>query len=327
MVIYKIFLNKKNVMDVRNILILSMVKGIGPAFIKRNYSRLLQGVSCEQLVLEVKAKELDVLGDYARAAEEIITCCNTNGIIPISILDAEYPKQLMEIADPPSVLFVKGNIDLMKRVVAIVGTRKSSNLGNRIAERLGAYFSQHFSICNGLVEGIDEHSVYNNGKILPNVVGVISGGLCYNETCSAHHRSIIEDVLSAGGLIVSEYFPRQKEDKFSGSKASRIQAGLSHGLILVQSKTDGGSKYTLEKFAKLGRPMGIIHYPSSDEYNSDSFGANRLIIEKGMLGLSQLLDLKKTSSINSGRIIALTNKDDYEELIQEIKFQESNILF
>lgn len=314
-------------MDIRNILILSMVRGVGPAFIKRNYSRLLQGVSCEQLVLEAKAEELDVLGDYARAAEEIIACCNTNGIIPISIVDAEYPKQLMEIADPPSVLFVKGNVDLLKRVVAIIGTRKSSDLGNRIAERLGAYFSQHFSICNGLVEGIDEHSVYNNGKMLPNVVGVISGGLCYNETCSAHHGRIIEDVLCAGGLIVSEYYPRQKEDKFSGSKASRIQAGLSHGLILVQSKTDGGSRYTLEKFAKLGRPMGIIHYPSSDEYNSDSFGANRLIIEKGTLGLLQLLDLKKTSSLNPGRIIALSNKSDYEELVQAIELAFDKSLF
>lgn len=63
---------------------------------------------------------------------------------------------------------------------------------------------------------------------------------------------------------------------YSGSKASRIQAGLSHGLILVQSKIDGGSKYTLAKFAKLGRPIGVIHFPSSAEYQSESFGANRL---------------------------------------------------
>lgn len=314
-------------MDVRNILILSMVKGIGPAFIKKNYYRLLQGVSCVQLVREVKAEELDALGDYARAADEIMSCCNDNGIIPISIMDAEYPQQLMEIADPPSVLFVKGKVDLLKRVVAIIGTRKSSDLGNRIAERVGAFFSQHFSICNGIVEGIDEHSVYNNGEILPNVVGVISGGLCYNETCSAHHNSVIEDVLGAGGLIVSEYYPRQKENKFSGSKASRIQAGLSHGLILVQSKIDGGSKYTLEKYAKLGRPIGIIHYPSSEEYYSDSFGANRLIIEKGAMGLLQILNLKKTSMINPGRIIALSNKSDYDKLIQEIKSSPSNMLF
>ena len=47
------------------------------------------------------------------------------------------------------------------------------------------------------------------------------------------------------------FFPKQKEDKYSGSKASRIQAGLSHGLILIQSSVSGGSKYTLEKYAKL----------------------------------------------------------------------------
>lgn len=314
------------VMDARNILILSMVKGIGPAFIKRNYSRLLQGVSCEQLVHEVKAEELDVLGDYARAAEEIITCCNANGIIPISIMDAGYPKQLMEIADPPSVLFVKGNVDLLKRVVAIIGTRKSSDLGNRIAERLGAYFSQHFSICNGLVEGIDEHVVYYNGKILPNVVGVISGGLCYSETCSAHHRSIIEDVLGAGGLIVSEYFPRQKEDKFSGSKASRIQAGLSKGLILVQSGIDGGSKYTISTFSKLNRTLGVIGFNGSSEYQKDdSFGANRLIISKGIQGIADFVGAKKLSSIYVKDIVCIKTKDDYARM--EASIDKMDLLF
>ena len=314
-------------MDIKNILILSMVKNIGPAFIKKNRHRLLQIASCEEIVSEVKPEEADNLRHYATVADEIISDCKTNEIKMISILDNTYPSQLAEIGDPPSVLFLRGDESLLEHVIAIIGTRHSTELGNKIAERVGAYFSNKYSICNGLVEGIDEHSIYYNGHITKNVVGIISGGLLYKETCSSNHIRVIDDVLNAGGLIISEFYPRQKEEIFSGSKASRIQAGLSHALILIQSKVDGGSKYTLAKFSKLGRPIGIIHYPSSVEYNTDVFGANRLIIEKEKEGLAQMIGLKKTSSLNVGSLIALTSKEDYNKLIRDIENKETDMLF
>lgn len=313
-------------MDIRNILILLMAKGIGPAFIKKHKDRLSQEHTCDNIIKEHKPDELENIDAYAIKADEIISDCNLHKIKMISILDNEYPKQLLEIGDPPSVLFIKGNEALLNKVVAIIGTRKSTELGDRIAERVGSYFSSQYAICNGLVEGIDEHAIYHNGQIANNVVGIISGGLCYKETCSANHIKVIDDVLNANGLIISEFFPKQKEDKYSGSKASRIQAGLSQGLILVQSKVDGGSKYTLEKFVKLGRPLGVIHFPTSEEYNTDIFGANRLIIEKGVNGIAQMLGLKKTSSINVKKILALTSKLGYDRLIDEIE-SKTNDLF
>lgn len=299
-----------------------MVKGIGPAFIKKHKNRLVKEQSCEQIVSEYKPDELENLVIYGQKADEIISDCKLYEIKMISILDNEYPRQLFEIGDPPSVLFVKGNDALLNKVVAIIGTRKSTELGNRIAERVGSYFSSQYAICNGLVEGIDEHAIYHNGQIAKKVVGIISGGLCYRETCSNNHIRVIDDVLNASGLIISEFFPKQKEDKYSGSKASRIQAGLSHGLVLVQSKVDGGSKYTLAKFAKLGRPIGVVHYPSSEEYGTDIFGANRLILEHRKEGLAQMIDVKKSSSLNVGSIIALSSKEDYDKLIREIENKE-----
>ena len=296
-----------------------MVKGIGPAFIKKYRLRLLQEYTCCNIIKEYKPDEIGNIEAYAMKADEIIADCMANGIKMISVLDDAYPAQLLEIGDPPAVLFVKGNETLLNKIVAIIGTRKSTDLGNKIAERVGSHFSEYFAICNGLVEGIDEHSIYHNGQVFKNVVGIISGGLCYKETCSEKHVKIIDDVLNAGGLIISEFFPKQKEDKYSGSKASRIQAGLSHGLILIQSSVSGGSKYTLEKYAKLGRPLGVIHYPSSEEYYTDVFGANRLIVEEGERGLAQMVGIKKSSSINVKKILTLTAKSDYDRLINEIE--------
>ncbi|MCR5193844.1 MAG: DNA-protecting protein DprA [Bacteroidales bacterium] len=299
-------------MNLKNILVLSMVKGIGPVFVKKNISQISKSESCEELVQAIKSDELNNIESYKAKADEIIFDCETNGIKIISILDNNYPKRLFEIADPPSVLFLKGNDKVMNNVVAVIGTRHSTELGNRIAERVGAYFSEKYSVCNGLVEGIDEHSVYSNGHVVNNAVGVISGGLMYNETCSIKHIKMIDAVLNAGGLIISEFHPRQKEDKFSGVKASRVQAGLSKGLILVQSSVSGGSKYTISTFSKLNRTMGVINFEASDEYiNDDSFGANRLIAQKGIPGVAEFIGIKSVSSIRLKNVIPINTNNDY----------------
>lgn len=308
-------------MNTKDILVLTMVKGIGPAFIKRNIKRINKDNSCESLIYEFRPEEKEFIEQYYKNAEEIISICQKENIDIIPLTSDCYPKRLLEISDSPSILYLKGNKSLLNNVLSIIGTRHSTSLGNKIAERLGSYFSTKFAICNGLVEGIDEHSVYVGGKILSNVIGIISGGMCYKETCSQQHQKIIDDVLSNGGLIISEFSPLQKEDKYSGSKASRIQAGLSCGLILVQSKIDGGSKYTIASFSKLNRAIGVIHFPNSEEYNLPEFSANRLIVEKGICGIAEMIGLKTTSNIKIKSITKIECKADYDTFIDSINNQ------
>lgn len=305
-------------MDIKNILALSMIKGIGPAFIKRNINRIASDTNCYALVEEHKAEQIESVSACLEKADKIIKDCALYGIEIISIISPNYPNRLKEINDPPCVLFAKGNKKLLNKCIAIIGTRKSTNLGNKIAEKIGSYFSKDFAICNGLVEGIDEHSIYVEGNILPNVIGIISGGLCYEETCSKAHIQVINDVLHAGGLVITESFPHVKEDKFSGSKASRIQAGLSQGLILVQSSIDGGSKYTIASFAKLGRAMAVVHYPISKEYQDNSFSGNRLIVEKKYEGIAKMIDLKNISNIKTKSITVLEKKEDYVSFMRRM---------
>lgn len=313
-------------MDLKNLLALSMIKGVGPAFIKSNLSRIASDSDCLSLVRDYKSDQINVVSSVLLQAEAIIQDCAQEGIEIISILSPDYPLSLKEISDPPCVLYIKGNKSLLYKCIAIIGTRHSSPLGNKIAERLGGYYSNEFAICNGLVEGIDEHSIRVNGIILSNVVGIISGGLCYKETCSKNHQRIIEDVLNAGGVIVSEYPPRIKSDEYSGSKASRIQAGMSKGLILVQSSIEGGSKYTLKTYAKLGRPLGVIHFPSSEEYSTDLFSGNRLIYQERTKGIAEIIGLKTSTTIKIGDIIMISSRDDYELFTHSVNLGHTQIL-
>lgn len=313
-------------MTIKDILTLSMIKGIGPAFIKQHIDRIQSDIECDTIIKEYKNNELNNISKYKLVADQILIDCERNDIEAIAINSQEYPKKLLQISDPPSILYLKGNKKLLSKALAIIGTRHSSNLGNTIAERLGQYFSKEYAICNGLVEGIDEHSIYSSdGEILPNVIGIISGGLIYDETCSKNHAKTIEKVLSSGGLIISEYPPQYKEDQYSGSKASRIQAGLSDGLILVQSKIDGGSKYTMKCFSKLGRDIGVIHFPSSEEYNTESFSANRLIIEKKEKGIAEFIGLTSTKSLSIKSITPISCKEDYNTFSQKLMTSQHSL--
>lgn len=313
-------------MELKEILVLSQVKGIGPAFFKKNRSRLMCCDDCTIFIKEVNEEALSEYEIYERNADNILADCNSLGIKPISCLSQEYPRLLLEISDPPAVLYIKGNEALLNKVIAIIGTRHSTPLGNMIAERIGEHFSKDYAICNGLVEGIDEHSVYYNGKITSKAIGIISGGLNYTQTCSKAHAKVIEDVLNASGLIISEYPPQHPEDKYSGSKASRIQAALSQGLILVQSGIDGGSKYTLSTFSKLPRVLGVIHFPSSEEYQSEKFEANRVIISEQKEGVAKFIGFKTTKKIELSSIIPIQGKVDYgifSSKIENASFQAS----
>ena len=297
----------------KNIMAFSQVKGIGASFMKQNIHlinnykdnlEMLSSISNKVSISDLEANKINV--------EKIINDCLENDIQIITLIDAEYPKNLLEIKDPPPVIYWKGNYSLLSKAIAIIGTRKSTDLGNKIAAKLGAYFSVNWAICNGLVDGIDKNSVLINNEMVPNVIGILSGGLNFEKTSSKVTKELAAKVLSNNGLLISEQEPNKKEDQFSGSKASRIQAGLSKGLILTQSSITGGSKYTLKSFSEVKRPIGVVAFESNLEYqNSEEFSGNRLLIAENKKGLLNMCDIKKVENLKTSQIIKIAGITDY----------------
>lgn len=299
--------------------VIAVSKMLTPAFLKEFRQDILSSETAEEFMEKIKREPGESLANAREMASMIVRECEEKGIGVVDITMPSYPERLLQIGTPPPVLYTLGDTSLLKQVVSIIGTRHSTSLGNRIAERLGDFFSQHLSICNGLVEGIDEHVFRRENGAIPNIVGVASGGLDYHNTCSAAHAKNIHDVLEAGGLVISEYDPGQKTDQFSGSKASRIQAGLSQGLILVQSGINGGSRYTVEQFSKFDRPLGVIQYKAAAEYETDVFEANRKILEEGLNGLAVFIGKRTTKSINIKEVIPITGKEDYGRFLEAME--------
>lgn len=207
---------------------------------------------------------------------------------------------------------------------------QATSQANSIANKVGAYFSINNALCNGLVDGIDRHCVENGNTVFKNTIGILSGGLNFRHTSSRITCELAEKVLKEDGLLISEVEPDKKEDQFSGSKASRIQAGLSSALILIQSSFDGGSKYTIKAFSKLNRIVGYISFTGNKEYDSDiNFSANRTFDMLGLEGVAMMCDIKKVSSLSIKRLIPIHSSQDYEIVVEELnkKNEFSHMLF
>lgn len=307
------------------ILALREVKGIGAAAIKKlwinkhfdgsNYYEITE--SCLRFLKKLISDE--ELRNHISTAHDIISEHASEGINLVDISDERYPKLLKEPKGPPSILYYKGPLENASKCVGIIGTREAPPKTIEIAKRISNHFSdQGYSICNGLAVGIDEACVRTETRVRGNVVGVVAGGLNYNKTKTLLKTTaaLAEKVLENGGLILSEYPCNTKEDTFKVVDSCTIQAGLPQGLILIQSKADGGSKYTLKAFAELHRPLGVVCIAG---INDDiSFEANRLLTTQGKEGLSLMTGIK-SEMINVTRIIPISQKTDYDNLQHAMK--------
>jgi len=313
----KTYKMKKN--DIISILALNSVKGIGAAAIsKLKQSGLFKNQDPYEAIndgLEILKKQQNdsTINSLIEDAIEIINKSLSDEIKLIPITDTNYPKKITQIKNPPPVLFYKGNLDRMDKVVGIIGTRNPNETGKIIAGRLGKYFSDNgFSIANGLALGIDSEAIQLNGNYRFNTIGIMAGGLNYNQARTILKTTALEaeKVLENGGLLLSEYPSGIKEDTFTVVKSCRIQAAVSDGLILIQSKLNGGSKFTIESFAELPRPFAVIK-PIEREKDLQEYEANMEIIENKEFGIAKMTGIK-SDKIRISKIEVIAEKIEYD---------------
>lgn len=304
------------------IIALSELKGIGAVFIKKVLStNLFESSNIFQEIKKItktNKKQFDdeFIYQAIENAKKIILKCKEEDITILELTNDKYPILLKEIKDSPAVLYCKGNIELLNhnKIVCIIGTRDPNKNGIKISERVSSYYSNsNWMICNGLAEGVDNYSIKHSNLIYNKVIGVLAGGLNYKTKNTLLKKTAhnAENVIKNGGVIVSETPPDTKEDSFRVIKSCRIQAGLSHGVILIQSSLEGGSRFTIKSFCETPRPIAIIN-PIKSDFDLPTYNANKEIIQKSKKGLSHFVALKE-DKIQTSKIFILKSKENYKE--------------
>lgn len=194
-----------------------------------------------------------------RRAEEELLWCEKKQIRVLLPSDASYPRRLLDCPDAPLALFYRGNADLnAAHVIAVVGTRQSTPYGHDIIHNLMSDLQRQLPdtlVVSGLAYGIDSCAHRESLDHSLPTVGVLAHGL--DTIYPAAHRSLATKMLDRGGLI-TEYMSKTKGDRANFIRRNRIIAGMADTVIVVESKSHGGSLSTARIANDYGRDVATF---------------------------------------------------------------------
>src|SRR5690606_34834523 len=182
----------------------------------------------------------------------------------LTLSSPAYPPLLLEIADPPPVLFVQGRPELLALPqLGIVGSRCPSADGRRNARQFSAALCRAgYQITSGLAEGIDAES--HAGALDSKGVTIAVFGTGLVVVYPKRHRKLADAVAETGALV-SELPPDTGPAAWNFPERNRIISGLSHGVLVVEAARRSGSLITARLAAEQGREVfvipGSIHNP------------------------------------------------------------------
>jgi len=178
--------------------------------------------------------------------------------------DVRYPPLLKEIADPPSMLFVQGDVGLLSQwQLAVVGSRNPSPSGRDNAFEFSRFLAQGgMTISSGLAMGIDAAAHQGALTAQGKTIAVIGTGL--DRVYPAKHRDLAHDIVQQGA-IVSEFALGTAPRAENFPRRNRLISGLSLGTLVVEAATRSGSLITARMALEQGREVfaipGSIHNP------------------------------------------------------------------
>lgn len=189
--------------------------------------------------------------------------------------DPRYPSLLREISRPPAVLFVCGNPDVLALPqLAVVGSRNATAEGADTARRFAAHLAAAgFCITSGLAEGIDA-AAHRGALAAPGGRTIAVCGTGPDSVYPRRHAELAEQIVAAGGAIVSEFAPGTPVCRSNFPRRNRIISGLSVGVLVVEASVRSGALITARHAMEQDREVFAI--PGSI-HNALARGCHRLI--------------------------------------------------
>ncbi|MFZ3143681.1 DNA-processing protein DprA [Psychrobacter glacincola] len=197
----------------------------------------------------------------------------------------DYPAQLLEIYDPPPLLFYRGNRELLRWAqIAIVGSRKPTPHAQKTTFDMAQYLAQAgYVITSGLAIGVDKRAhlgalAQTDVACQGRTVGVMGTGIDVNYP--NHHDHLFGQITEQGGCIISELLPHTLPHKHTFPRRNRLVAGLSLATIVTEATIKSGSLITARLTSEQGKQVFAI--PSHID-NSNAEGCHHLIREGATL--------------------------------------------
>jgi DNA processing protein len=188
--------------------------------------------------------------------------------------DAEYPRRLLEIYDPPMALYVRGAMDALNAPgVSVVGTRHPTPYGVSMAERLACDLAAHgLIIFSGMARGVD--TAAHRGALNAHGRTVAIWGTGVDVTYPKENQKLTDQILASRGTVITEFplgaFPAPQNFPVR----NRIISGISLGVLVIEAAEYSGTRVTARCALEQGREVFAV---PGNVTNKNSWGPNTLI--------------------------------------------------
>src|ERR1043166_5704513 len=244
-----------------------MIDGVGPM---RERARL-DRFGTPEAILSASRQELmqvDGVGEeVARSItgwrdtinlEEELARIEKAGVGVVTLDDAEYPKHLCEIYDPPLVLYVRGKLAADERLaIGIVGSRRTTLYGQEMSRKLAYQLARvGMTIVSGLARGIDTEAHRGALQAKGRTVAVIGCGI--DIMYPPENKKLADEIVEKGGAVVTEFPFGVPPDKQNFPMRNRIISGWSLGVIVVEANVKSGALITAKQAMEQGREVFAV---------------------------------------------------------------------
>ena len=236
------------------------VFGLPSNIFKASFAELNQVVPERVAMTLTKEMPDDIMAQIERTR---LWCDNPNNHV-LTLVDNAYPKALLDIADPPILIYAKGRVELLSaQSIAVVGSRNATAQGIVNAERFSEALSHSgLTISSGMAAGIDAAAHQGGLRGQGSTVAVIGTGA--DIVYPARNRALAH-LIADNGCIISEYPLGMPAMAGNFPRRNRIISGLAQGVLVIEAAAKSGSLITARMASEQGRDVfaipGSIHSP------------------------------------------------------------------
>jgi DNA processing protein len=268
--------------ETKSLVHLSIIPGVGYQTIRR----LLTAFESAQRALDATLEELtQVEGLTANISQQLVSgksrvsvdqeleLIEAHNCHLLAINDSTYPMLLKEIADPPPLLYVRGELGQPDAPsITIVGTRSPTNYGKTISRQLSQQLAESgITVISGFARGIDtcahQGALQANGR----TIAVLGNGL--SQIYPAENRELADEIMKSGALI-SEFPMAVPPFPKNFPRRNRVVSGMSSGTVVVEASIRSGSLITARHAAEQGREVFAV---PGQIFSNQSKGSHQLI--------------------------------------------------
>lgn len=261
-------------------LALTLVPGIG----SQRMRLLLGAFGNAQAVLEAPHAQLAALHGIGKAAatairaaspqhgEKVLAQLDQLGARALLPADPDYPAQLVDIPDPPTVLYAWGDVSLLARpAVAMVGSRDHTPYGAEAVRLLASAVARRAVVVSGMARGIDALAHAAALDVGGGSIGVLGNGfgVIYPAANGALYERMVKE-----GCLVTEHPPGERPHAGSFSRRNRLISGLARAVVVIEAAAQSGAIVTADSGLEQDRVILAVPGPIT---SPTSVGCNKLI--------------------------------------------------